>query len=73
MGSSTNDKETKKKPSFFKGLKKEFKKVTWPTKNDTAKQTASVVVASVVIGVIIAILDTIIQYGVEFITTFGTL
>ncbi len=69
MGSSTNDKETKKKPSFFKGLKKEFKKVTWPSKEDTAKQTVAVVVVSVILGLIIAFLDTIIQYGVDFITT----
>lgn len=70
MGSSTNEKETKKKPSFFKGLKKEFKKVTWPTKDETVKQTISVVCASVVLGLIIVCLDTFIQYGVNFITTF---
>ena len=69
MGSSTNDKETKKKPSFFKGLKKEFKKITWPTKDDTVKQTVAVVLASFVLGLIITFLDIFIQYGVNFITT----
>lgn len=69
MGSSTNDKETKKKPSFFKGLKKEFKKITWPTKDDTVKQTVAVVFASFVLGLIITFLDIFIQYGVNFITT----
>jgi len=69
VGSSTNDKETKKKPSFFKGLKKEFKKITWPTKDDTVKQTVAVVLASFVLGLIITFLDIFIQYGVNFITT----
>jgi len=73
VGNSTKDKETKKKPSFFKGLKKEFKKISWPNKNDTTKQTASVVVVSVILGLIIAFLDTIIQYGVDYITTLTTL
>lgn len=68
MADSENKKT--KKPSFFKGLKKEFKKITWPDKTSTGKQTLAVVVVSVLLGLLIAVLDTAIQYGVDFITTF---
>ncbi|MGN0346910.1 MAG: preprotein translocase subunit SecE [Lachnospiraceae bacterium] len=60
----------KKKPGFLKGLKKEFKKIIWPTKEEATKQTISVVVISLVVGAIIALLDTVVQYGVNWLTTF---
>lgn len=59
-----------KKPSFFAGVKSEFKKITWPDKNDMLKQSVAVVCVSIVVGAIIALLDFLIQYGVEFLTTF---
>ena len=64
------DKNTGKKQSFLKGLRKEFKKVTWPDSSDVAKQTTSVIVVSVVLGLLIALMDTVIQYGVNWLTTF---
>lgn len=70
MGDSTAKEKTKKKPSFFKGLKKEYKKVTWPDKTATAKETTAVVVISIVMGVIIALMDIVIQSGVNWLTTF---
>jgi len=57
-----------KKPGFFKGVKSEFKKITWPDKNSTFKQSVAVVSISIVAGLLIAILDFAIQYGVDFIT-----
>jgi len=62
-------KKTEKKPSFFKGLKTEFKKISWPDRQSTLKQSVAVVAISVVVGVIIAVLDYAIQYGVNFITS----
>ena len=56
-----------KKPSFFKGLKAEFKKIIWPNKQSLAKQTVATLIISVFLGVVIKIIDWIIQYGVEFI------
>ncbi len=56
-----------KKASFFKGLKAEFKKITWPNKQSLAKQTVATLIISVFLGVVIKIIDWIIQYGVEFI------
>ena len=67
MGDSTK-KETVKKTSFFKGLKKEFRKVTWPNKQELTKETVAVVIISAIVGVVIAFMDMLIQYGVEFLT-----
>jgi len=57
----------KKKKSFFKGLKAEFKKIIWPDKETVGKQTAAVLVCSVALGLIIALLDLVIKYGLSFI------
>ncbi len=61
--------EKKDRPSYFKGMKAEFKKIIWPDRQATLKQSVAVVAISVVVGVIIAILDYIIKYGVNFITS----
>ena len=66
MGDSA---EKKAKPSFFKGVKSEFKKISWPDRQTTLKQSVVVVAISVVVGLIIAALDVIIQYGVNFLTS----
>ena len=65
MGNTANT----KKPGFFKGVKSEFKKITWPDKKSLVKQTVAVVSTTIVLGVLIAVFDFLIQYGVEFLTT----
>ena len=52
--------------SWFDGLKGEFGKIIWPTKESLVKQTTAVVIVSIVLGLIIALMDSIIQYGVNF-------
>ena len=66
MGDSA---EKQTRPRFFKGVKSEFKKISWPDRQSTLKQSIAVVVISVVVGVIIAILDYIVKYGVNFLTS----
>ena len=66
MGDST---EKKAKTSFFKNVKAECKKISWPDKKTTVKQSVVVVVISVIVGLVIAALDIIIQYGVNFLTS----
>ena len=61
-------KKVQKKNSFFKGVKAEFKKISWPDKTKLLKQSVAVVSISVVLGLLISVLDTIIQYGVNFLT-----
>ena len=56
-------KPEKKKTSFFKGVKAEFKKIIWPTKETVARETGAVVFFSVVLGVIIAIIDALVKAG----------
>ena len=66
MGDSA---EKKERPSFAKGVKSEFKKIIWPDRKATVKQSIAVVAISVTVGVIIAILDLIVKYGVSYITS----
>ncbi|MBE5884317.1 MAG: preprotein translocase subunit SecE [Lachnospiraceae bacterium] len=66
MGDSA---EKQARPSFFKGVKSEFKKVSWPDKKSTLKQSIAVVIISVVVGVLIAVLDYFIQHGVNILTS----
>ena len=68
MGGSAKTDKTPK-PSFFKGVKTEFKKIAWPDKDSLLKQSVAVVCISVVAGAIIAILDFLFKYGIDFLTT----
>ncbi len=65
MGDSS---KKEKKPYFFKGLKAEFGKVSWPDKDSLIKQSAAVIGISVVVGIIITLLDTVLQFGIKFLT-----
>lgn len=66
MGDSA---EKQSRPGFFQGVKTEFKKVVWPDRKSTLKQSVAVVAISVVVGVIIAIIDYVAKYGVNFLTS----
>lgn len=67
MGDSAKN-EKAAKPSFFKGVQAEFKKISWPDRTSLIKQSVAVVCVSVVLGIVIALLDTLFQYGVNFLT-----
>lgn len=56
-----------KKPSFFKGLKAEYKKIVFADRQTVAKQTVAVVTMSVFIGALIAVLDYVLKFGLGFI------
>ena len=60
-----------RKESFWKGVKTEFKKIAWPDRKETVKQSVAVLCVSVVLGLIITFLDTLIQYGINFLTSIG--
>lgn len=68
MGETSSNKKQSRLGNFFNGLGIEFKKVIWPDKTTLLKQTVTVTVASVVLGLLIALIDTIVQYGVNFLT-----
>ena len=69
MGDSAKSGGTSKPVKFWDGVKAEFKKISWPDRQSTLKQSVAVVAISVVVGVIIAVLDYFIQYGVNFLTS----
>ena len=52
-----------KKTNFIKGLKAEYNKIIWPTKEEVSKQTVAVVVCSLILGAIIAGLDFAFKTG----------
>ena len=52
---------------FLKGVKAEFKKIVWPTKDDIVKQTIAVISSSIVLGIIISILDFIFKFLLNFV------
>jgi preprotein translocase subunit SecE len=68
MADSTNNGKTKK-PSFFKGVQREFKKITWPDARTVGKQALAVIVIATISGVIIAFLDQGVQYGIDWLTS----
>ena len=69
MGDSAKSEKASKLVKFWNGVKAEFKKIVWPDKQATLKQSIAVVAISVVVGVIIAILDFVIKNGVHFLTS----
>ena len=54
---------------FFTGVKAEFGKIIWPTRDDIVKQTTAVVVVSIICCALIAVLDIAFEYGMNFITS----
>lgn len=70
MGNSS-EKQTQPKTSFFQGVKSEYRKITWPDRKSTIKQSLVVTVISIVLGLIIAIIDYAAKYGVNFLTSLS--
>lgn len=58
MAEETKVKKQSKISKFFKDYKSEFKKIVWPSKNDTLKMSLVVIVAIVVASIAIFLLDT---------------
>lgn len=54
------DKPKKKRFQFFRDVKSEMKRVTWPTRTDVLRWSGVVVVALLFFGVFVAILDNVI-------------
>ena len=52
---------------FFKGLKTEYNKIIFPTRQDIIKETTATIVVSLLVGGLIAVLDLIMKTGLGFI------
>ncbi len=71
MGDTAKTSEKAPKKSFFKGLKSEFKKISWPDKDTLLKQSTAVVIISIVLGLMITAIDWCIQFGVDKLLQIG--
>ena len=60
-----NTVEKKRKTSWFKGLKAEFKKIIWPDKKTLLKQTVAVIVSIIIIGLLILIVDMLVGGAIK--------
>ena len=68
MGETANTAQEKApKKSWFKGLKSEFKKISWPDRETLVKESAAVIVITVVLGFVIALVDMAVNSGVDLI------
>ena len=61
---TTKVKKQSKIAKFFRDYKSEFKKIVWPSKNDTVKMSIVVIVAIIVASIAIFLLDT--GFGAAF-------
>lgn len=70
MGDTKNEKVSfgDKVKNWFSGLKSEFGKITWESREDVTKETIAVIVISVIVGLLIALIDTGLHYGINFLT-----
>jgi preprotein translocase subunit SecE len=66
---NTAEAVAKKGKGWIKGLKAEFHKISWTSRDDVTKQTIAVVVVSVVLGLLIALIDFILQSGINFLVS----
>lgn len=57
MSAQTTEKKAKQNISFFKGVKSEFKKITWPTREELVKNTIVVLVFCIFIALFVWIID----------------
>ena len=57
-------KEKKENPAvkYFKGVRSEFKKVTWPTVKQIKNNTATVILAVIIVGIFIFAMDYVFGF-----------
>ena len=63
--------QKKKKNNIFKGMFKELKKTTWPTKKELAVYSVVVIVAIIIFAVIVGIYDLGLSKLMKLILSFG--
>ena len=71
MGDTAKTNEQTPKKSFVKGLKAEFRKISWPDKETLFKQSTAVVIISIILGLLITAIDLCIQFGVDKLLQIG--
>ena len=54
---------------WFRELKSEFRKIVWPTRQQTVNNTLVVIACVIVIGIFIWILDLVFNLGIQTLLT----
>ena len=67
MGDTTKSEQAGKKKSFVKGMKAEYKKIVWPSRDTVTKQTIAVLISTIALGAVITALDLVIRLGLDVI------
>ncbi len=57
---------------FFRQVRQETAKVTWPSRKETLITTAMVFVMGLVAALFFFVIDTILRYGVQLILGLGS-
>lgn len=65
-GNDSKKDDKKKSSGLISKYKAEFKKITWPTRDDLIKQTITVIIVSLLVGVIIFCMDFVLKAGVSY-------
>ncbi len=58
---------TSRVSNWFKGLKSEFRKITWPDKKSLVKKSVAVIISAIILGAIISGIDFFVLKGLELI------
>ena len=51
---------------WWDGMKSEFRKIVWPSREDVTKQTIAVSVVTLIAAILIAIIDAAAKFGIDF-------
>lgn len=54
--------ENKKPQGFLKGIRQEFKKIVWPTKNETVNSAIVVFTSLIAVAIVIKLIDVVIKF-----------
>ncbi len=65
--SDKNETSPTLKRSWFRNMKSEFGKITWPAKKQLGRETIVVLISAVVLGMLIAAIDWLLGLGLNFI------
>ena len=57
---------------FYKEVKQEGKKVTWPTRKEVTVTTVIVFILVIIIALFLMLADTVVSAGIEAILGLGT-
>ncbi len=56
---------------FFKQVRSESKKITWPSRQETTASTIAVLVMVLIASIFLYLSDQIIAWAVNFVLSFG--